>query len=140
VVIAHPVPGQEGALVIVSGYAHLNRVDARVGQRVSQGQPIGLSGNTGCSTTPHLHLSTRRYDPRTDTAVLIDPYGWDGPDADPWTLHPKGALSLWLWQANQAPAIFREVTLPPNPFPGNHAPVAITRFRWMGWQDARYPN
>ncbi|HWS76892.1 MAG TPA: M23 family metallopeptidase [Thermomonas sp.] len=40
-------------------YAHLatNGVLARVGQRVGAGQQIGLSGNTGFTTGPHLHFA-----------------------------------------------------------------------------------
>ncbi len=39
-------------------YAHLQPegVQVRVGQRVRAGQRIGLSGNTGFSTAPHLHF------------------------------------------------------------------------------------
>ncbi|TWI09431.1 peptidoglycan DD-metalloendopeptidase family protein [Aerolutibacter ruishenii] len=39
-------------------YAHLKSegVQARVGQRVVAGQQIGLSGNTGFTTGPHLHF------------------------------------------------------------------------------------
>lgn len=37
-------------------YAHLKSYNVRVGQRVSAKQVIGVMGNTGNSTGPHLHL------------------------------------------------------------------------------------
>ena len=37
-------------------YVHLSRLDVKAGQTVTEGQQIGLSGNTGNSTGPHLHL------------------------------------------------------------------------------------
>ena len=42
-------------------YAHLKTggVLARVGQQVQAGQRIGLSGNTGFTTGPHLHFAVQ---------------------------------------------------------------------------------
>jgi murein DD-endopeptidase MepM/ murein hydrolase activator NlpD len=66
-------------------YVHLSRTHVRVGDRISSGQTIGLSGNTGCSTEPHLHFTVWRHtNTNTGSPVRIDPFGWDGDGADPW--------------------------------------------------------
>ncbi|GAA0484771.1 M23 family metallopeptidase [Streptomyces stramineus] len=51
-----------------SQYAHLSQVKVRVGQAVTTGQEIGLSGSTGNSSGPHLHFEIRTT-PNYGTAV-----------------------------------------------------------------------
>jgi murein DD-endopeptidase MepM/ murein hydrolase activator NlpD len=58
-------PAYGNAIVIKHGngtysqYAHLSRIDVHIGQTVSTGQHIALSGNTGNSSGPHLHFEIR---------------------------------------------------------------------------------
>lgn len=43
-----------------SYYGHLKTYCVKVGERILKGQKIGLSGNTGSSTGPHLHFEIRK--------------------------------------------------------------------------------
>ncbi len=56
----------------VSWYGHLDVIRTRVGARVLPGDVVGLSGNTGFSTGPHLHLEIHL----TQAAPPIDPLPW----------------------------------------------------------------
>lgn len=44
---------------LVTVYAHMSRVDIKVGQVVSQGEQLGLVGMTGFTTGPHVHFEVR---------------------------------------------------------------------------------
>lgn len=55
---------------IVTCYGHLSRFAVRAGQRVSRGQVIAYSGNSGLSTGPHLHWEVLR------GGVAVNPRGF----------------------------------------------------------------
>jgi murein DD-endopeptidase MepM/ murein hydrolase activator NlpD len=42
-----------------TAYAHLSRIDVKVGQTIAQGQTLGAVGMTGWATGPHLHFEFR---------------------------------------------------------------------------------
>lgn len=47
-------------------YAHLSKVEVTEGQRVHQNDQIGLVGDTGRSTGPHLHFEVRKGDKKVN--------------------------------------------------------------------------
>ncbi len=53
-------------------YQHLKTITGKVGDYVTAGQKIALSGNTGLSTGPHLHFEVRQ------GGKAINPEGWGG--------------------------------------------------------------
>ena len=77
-------PAYGNAIVIKHGsgtysqYAHLSRIDVKVGQIVKTGQHIARSGNTGNSSGPHLHFEIRT---TPNYGSAIDPVAF---------LHSKG--------------------------------------------------
>ena len=56
-----------------SAFLHLSRIDVRVGDRVTRGQPLGAIGATGRATGPHMHWGLKWKDRRLDPALLAGP-------------------------------------------------------------------
>lgn len=54
-----------------SMYGHLDRVVVVTGQSVDAGEVVALSGNSGRSSAPHLHLEIRRGGRNVDPLALI---------------------------------------------------------------------
>lgn len=75
-------------------YAHLSKINVQRGQVVKRGQVIGLVGNTGKSTAPHLHYEVHK------NGTPIDPINYFFNDITPdeyqkmieLSLHPSQTL------------------------------------------------
>lgn len=59
---------------VYSCYFHLSRFDVNVGDRVTQGQPIALTGDSGRITGPHLHFGMMVHGIQTDPLDLISQF------------------------------------------------------------------
>jgi len=70
---------------VLTRYSHLSRVDVQYGQRVSKGACLGLSGNSGKVTGPHLDFALK-VDGISNPAYR----GWIDPE--PW-LEKGGAMT-----------------------------------------------
>ena len=79
VTIIHDFGWKENRLLTV--YAHMDRVDVKNGQQVSTGEQLGIVGNTGFTTGPHLHFEVRMatnsfFRTRNPELWLAPPEGW----------------------------------------------------------------
>jgi murein DD-endopeptidase MepM/ murein hydrolase activator NlpD len=52
-------------------YAHASQILVTMGEKISAGRNIALSGNTGQSTAPHLHFEVRQGGAAVDPMLLI---------------------------------------------------------------------
>lgn len=81
----------------VTRYAHLSEIGdtIRRGLDVTRGEQIGLSGNTGRSTGPHLHYEVRDLDGRA-----LDPMNFFVPDMTPERFHELEQQSTYETDAS----------------------------------------
>lgn len=100
--VEHRIGNGEYAERFLVSYSHVSKISVKAGDRVTRGQVIGKSGDTGCSTAPHLHFGVFRLTnlaghrsfsltmPASGYGIsgisgMIDPFGWNAPkDIDPW--------------------------------------------------------
>ncbi len=57
-------------------YCHLESVLVREGEMVNAGQKLGVSGNTGNSTGPHLHLTVKHQSANSSEFQTVDPLNY----------------------------------------------------------------
>jgi len=79
VTIRHDFGYQDQPLYTI--YGHLSQIDVAEGQYVNTGDPIGLVGETGHVTGPHLHFEVRLgensyFNTRNPELWTVPPIGW----------------------------------------------------------------
>jgi murein DD-endopeptidase MepM/ murein hydrolase activator NlpD len=91
VVISHRPYGLDNQMGPVAAseetwYGHLSKIGATKGLPVQQGDLIGLCGQSGDATGPHLHFEIRRSKSGSKTAIPVDPIPYlnDTQDYDPY--------------------------------------------------------
>jgi hypothetical protein len=100
----------------VTLYGHFSRLRVKAGQRVRRLQPLGVSGNSGHSSGPHLHFTVFH------NCSPTDPYGWTGSGPDPLEGY-QNESSIYLWL--RAPLVINP--LPKMPGLGELPPTSLPR-------------
>ena len=57
---------------LLTRYAHMSRIESRIGQAVKPGEVIGRIGSTGRSTGPHLHFEVRINDQAVNPRPFLE--------------------------------------------------------------------
>ena len=114
---------------VVSWYLHLSQLLVKEGDEVRAGQVVARSGNTGCSSGPHLHFGVQEGVGR----AMVDPYGWSGVGPDPVV---GRRTSRWLWLPGEAPLLQRIETSRRAP----RGRIGVHQVRSVAWGATQDPN
>jgi len=93
VALAEPLQVRGNAVIldhglgVLTGFWHLSQINVSPGEQVAKGQVVGLVGNTGLSTGPHLHWEMRVL------GVPVDPLQWTAEEFPPAVIRPQSPIS-----------------------------------------------
>jgi murein DD-endopeptidase MepM/ murein hydrolase activator NlpD len=129
IILQHSLPGVAGPAFTL--YGHLSEVDVKLGQAVQAGQKIGLVGDSGAATGPHLHfeirLGTASLQNTRNPELWLQPHtGQDGqlngaiagkilnPDGSERSTHDLVLKYMPVGQAASRPDVYLETYATPN--------------------------
>ncbi|MEU9133163.1 M23 family metallopeptidase [Kitasatospora sp. NPDC048540] len=94
-------------------YAHLQAgsLEVREGDRVESGQVLGLIGNSGNSTTPHLHFQVM---------TTAESFPTDSPPFTFREFHVLGQVEPRIWDDNLGLQPTGVLPITPSPYEGTH--------------------
>ena len=62
----------EGGTFLAFGHFQQDSIAVSVGDLVDEGDMLGMCGNSGSSSEPHIHIHHQRHDPRGEMAQLAE--------------------------------------------------------------------
>ena len=71
---------------VLARFLHLSKTSVTAGQKITKGTVVGLTGNTGHSTAPHLHYELNQ------NGKVIDPVDYQGTERRTLPLANKAAF------------------------------------------------
>lgn len=95
--------------------AHLSREEVTVGQTIKQGDRIGLSGNTGNTSGPHVHFETRRSPYGFRSSDILNPAVVLDYSDNPPAAVTKDTIFDVVWWSQAAERYFGKPWLPRVP-------------------------
>lgn len=99
-------------------YLHLEGIVVRTGEQVEAGDPVGISGNSGCSLGAHLHFAVDH------NGWSTDPYGWSTIGRPDPLIAYSGQQATWLWMPD-SPSLAKGVLVEPQPDTRTNGPLSL---------------
>jgi murein DD-endopeptidase MepM/ murein hydrolase activator NlpD len=94
----------------LSIYGHLKEIAVKQGEHVNAGETLGLSGNTGLSTGPHLHFAMKDGSGEWVDPTPIAEQVSNAQGSENWLLEKYNGIADWV--------IGKEMDFVVNPFVG----------------------